>query len=82
MQQYKEYSKDCKIKGAIFFIVFWGWYSEGFDFKYELARMVIIVGIPFSNITDPKLKGIKQFLSNKDNNTISFSDWLNYDAFV
>ena len=44
--------------------------------------MVIIVGIPFSNITDPKIKGIKQFLSNKDNNTISFSDWLNYDAFV
>jgi Rad3-related DNA helicase len=29
--------------------------SEGIDFSDDAARMVIVVGIPYPNLTDPKI---------------------------
>jgi len=42
-------------------LVFRGKFSEGLDFKNELARLVIIMGLPFSNIKDIKLEAKKKF---------------------
>lgn len=36
-------------------MVFNGKYSEGIDFKNELARLVIILGIPYSNYKDKNI---------------------------
>ena len=35
-------------------MVFRGKFFEGIDFKDELARLVIILGIPYKNLTDIK----------------------------
>ena len=32
-----------------------GWNSEGIDFKDELARLVIILGIPYQNIRNERV---------------------------
>ncbi len=59
--QFKRYKEACQDKGGIFFLIFRGKYSEGLDFKNELARMVIIMGIPFSNMIDFNLKAKKEY---------------------
>lgn len=42
--------------------MFRGKYSEGLDFKDELARLVMIIGIPFGNVGDIKLKAKREYL--------------------
>ena len=42
-----------------------GNYSEGFDFKDKLCRGVIMIGVPNLNITSPKIKMKKIYLSEK-----------------
>ena len=32
-----------------------GKYSEGYNFKDDLCRGIIMVGVPHSNISDPKI---------------------------
>lgn len=60
--QFKKYQNCCQNeKGGIFFLIFRGKFSEGLDFKNELARLVIIMGIPFSNIKDIKLEAKRQY---------------------
>ncbi len=29
--------------------------SEGYDYPDDLARLVVVVGVPFMNIKDPKI---------------------------
>ena len=36
--------------------------SEGIDFKDDAARCVIMVGIPFAQLTDPKIIMKKHYL--------------------
>jgi Fanconi anemia group J protein len=36
--------------------------SEGIDFTDEMARMVILVGVPFPNIKDAGIKCKQQYL--------------------
>ena len=39
--------------------------SEGIDFSDDAARMVIIVGIPYPNMTDPKIILRRNYLDQK-----------------
>ena len=39
--------------------------SEGLDFSDKAARMVIVVGIPFPMMTDPKVILKKEYLDSK-----------------
>jgi len=49
--------------GAIFFAVSRGKLSEGLDFSDNDVRCVVVVGIPFRNISDPGVKIKIDFLN-------------------
>ena len=71
--------------GAILMGVCRGRISEGLDFSDRAARMVIVVGIPFPQMTDPKVILKKEFLDNslrlpnrdKTLGSLSGKDWYN-----
>ena len=49
-----QYVKDAKNKGAILCCVARGKVSEGIDFSDEMARAIVIVGVPYPPLTDLK----------------------------
>ena len=51
-------------KGAILGLICRGKLSEGIDFPDELCRAVVIVGIPYANVSDPLIKEKKAHLDN------------------
>lgn len=51
--------------GACLFAVCRGKMSEGIDFSNEYARLVTVVGIPFPNLSDPKVEMHKSWLDKK-----------------
>ena len=56
------YQRDAN-KGAALLAVCRGKMSEGLDFADDYARCVIVVGIPFPNVTDYKVELKKQWLN-------------------
>ena len=54
IQNIRNYSIQAK-KSAAFFCVAGGKLSEGFDFCDYMARLVMIIGVPFPNVLDFKL---------------------------
>jgi chromosome transmission fidelity protein 1 len=50
------YSRDSQSTGAILFSVVGGKMSEGINFANDMARCVMVVGLPYPDITDPELK--------------------------
>ncbi|XP_955347.1 chl1 protein, putative [Theileria annulata] len=44
---FPEYSKSCFERGAVLLAVFGGNQSEGVDFSDDLARLVLLVGLPY-----------------------------------
>lgn len=56
---------DSQQNGAILMGVCRGRISEGLDFSDNAARCVIIVGIPFPQMTDPKVILKKEYLDQK-----------------
>jgi chromosome transmission fidelity protein 1 len=50
------YSRDAKEHGALLLSVVGGKMSEGINFANEMARCVVVVGLPYPDITDPELK--------------------------
>jgi regulator of telomere elongation helicase 1 len=61
-----EYLSIIKTKGkAAFFAVCRGKLAEGIDFVDDAARAVIICGIPYPQVYDPKVLIKKDFLDRK-----------------
>ena len=55
--------------------------SEGIDFADADARAVVITGIPYPSVFDPKVSLKKKFLDNSKTKTLSGSEWYNLEAF-
>ena len=56
----KEYTEKAKSeKGAVLLAVHRAKISEGLDFTDEMARMVIMVGVPYPPIKDEKYISFK-----------------------
>ena len=86
---YKEIFEDENSRGAILMGVCRGRISEGLDFSDKAARCVIVVGIPYPQMTDPKVILKKEFLDNtrmiqaKINSKVlglTSKDWYNQQA--
>ena len=52
-------------KGAVFMGVAGGKLAEGIDFSDDMARMVILVGIPFGNKSAPRLIAKEKYLDER-----------------
>lgn len=59
---FKSKLDDPRYNGAIFFGVCRGKASEGLDFSDRAGRAVVITGIPFATMTDPKVKIKKEVM--------------------
>lgn len=80
-------SKTDKTDGAILMGVCRGRISEGLDFSDNAARCVIVVGIPYPQMTDPRVILKKDYLDRRIMNsrngggvnpeyaTLSGKDW-------
>ena len=64
-EQYKKYAKTEK--GALFFAISRGKLAEGIDFTDELARAVIIIGVPNLNPTEMSTKLQMGYIANINN---------------
>ena len=62
-------------RGAVFFGVFRGKASEGTDFEGDLARAVVLVGIPFPNVKDQRVLLKRQYNDAHSGTLGSGSDW-------
>ena len=65
MNQYYQTIFEEESKGAILMGVCRGRISEGLDFSDKAARCVIVVGIPYPQVTDPKIILKKSYLDNQ-----------------
>ena len=64
-------------KGAIIFAVCRGKLSEGLDFSDDAARAVVLVGIPYPLVVDPKTIMKKYYLDSKahSNQKLTGQQW-------
>ena len=62
LEKYRLANSDReKYKGGILFSVCRGSCSEGMNFKDDMARLVIVIGIPYAMLYDPKVQLKKEF---------------------
>lgn len=64
------YSRDA-LKGALLFSVIGGKMSEGINFSNDMARCVVVVGLPYPDITDPELLEKMAMMDRAPDKTIS-----------
>jgi len=62
MTGYYDKVNDPKYKGAIFMAVCRGKVSEGLDFANNFGRAVIITGLPYPPLMDPRVILKKHYL--------------------
>ncbi|GKT37087.1 Helicase superfamily 1/2, DinG/Rad3-like protein, partial [Aduncisulcus paluster] len=58
-------TKKCSVNAPILFAVAGGKVSEGLDFSDNLARLVVIVSVPFSSMVSPLLAARSHILGKK-----------------
>uniref|UniRef100_A0A0N5AIA1 Helicase ATP-binding domain-containing protein n=1 Tax=Syphacia muris TaxID=451379 RepID=A0A0N5AIA1_9BILA len=78
LQQYKEAVSEGN--GAALFAVCRAKVSEGIDFADCESRAVIVIGIPYAPITDPRVELKRQFLSTIKSRDKKVSKWYQTDA--
>jgi len=73
----EKYLKDAKTKGAILCCVCRGKVSEGIDFADEMARAVVVIGIPFPALGDLRVSYKKKYLNDNQRTSkrISGNEW-------
>lgn len=64
-REIKEMKNNCQITGSLFLGVIRGKLSEGINLSDDACRCVIVVGIPFQNITSEKIIFKRNFLEAK-----------------
>ena len=88
---YQKSNSNRENKGAILFSVCRGSCSEGMNFKNDFARLVIVVGIPYAYLGDPKTQLRKEYqddfnkyyfnyIKDKKIKKLSGSEWYNQNA--
>ena len=88
---YQKSNSSRENKGAILFSVCRGSCSEGMNFKNDFARLVIVVGIPYAYLGDPKTQLRKEYqddfnkyyfnyIKDKKIKKLSGSEWYNQNA--
>ena len=65
MHDYQKEIFEGSKKGAIMLGVCRGRISEGIDFSDHLARLVVVVGIPYAQKTDARVTLKKYYLNSK-----------------
>ncbi|KAF7270392.1 hypothetical protein GWI33_016626 [Rhynchophorus ferrugineus] len=83
MSGYYEKIKDPAYKGAIFMAVCKGKVSEGLDFSDANGRAVIITGLPYPPLKDPRVILKRRYLDQchaKDKEYLTGQDWYSLEA--
>ncbi|XP_057773006.1 regulator of telomere elongation helicase 1 homolog isoform X2 [Salvia miltiorrhiza] len=62
--------------GAVFFAVCRGKVSEGLDFADHAGRAVVITGLPFATVTDPKIRLKREYLDHQTHSRKSINKGL------
>ncbi len=70
---YRKKAVEVGGKGAILFSVIGGKLSEGINFSDELARAVVIVGMPYPDSRDPILQERIRYYSSSSSSSTSFT---------
>ncbi|XP_029051589.2 regulator of telomere elongation helicase 1 homolog isoform X1 [Osmia bicornis bicornis] len=83
INEYYERIKDPSHKGAIFMAVCRGKVSEGLDFANANGRAVMITGLPFPPLKDPRVILKQRYLEEikrQDNDILSGQQWYQLEA--
>ncbi|XP_076181321.1 regulator of telomere elongation helicase 1 isoform X2 [Ptiloglossa arizonensis] len=83
MNEYYEKIKDPSSKGAIFMAVCRGKVSEGLDFANANGRAVLITGLPFPPLKDPRIILKQRYLEEMRTNNkeaLSGQEWYQLEA--
>ncbi|XP_076231617.1 regulator of telomere elongation helicase 1 [Calliopsis andreniformis] len=83
MNEYCEKIKDPACKGAIFMAVCRGKVSEGLDFANANGRAVLITGLPFPPLKDPRVMLKQRYLEEMRSNNkeaLSGQQWYQLEA--
>ncbi|XP_055844021.1 regulator of telomere elongation helicase 1 homolog [Episyrphus balteatus] len=83
MIEFYEKIRDPSTKGAIFMAVCRGKVSEGLDFADTNGRAVIITGLPFPPLKDPRVILKKRYLDEnrtKENELLNGNAWYSLEA--
>ncbi|CAG0893579.1 unnamed protein product, partial [Darwinula stevensoni] len=82
MQEFSRLARDTAGKGALFLAVCRGKVSEGLDFADDLGRTVVITGLPYPPMMDPRVVLKKSFLDESRTNgqSLTGGEWYRLEA--
>lgn len=63
---YTQTPPDGKQRGALLLAVIGAKLSEGLNFADDLARAVVVIGLPFANLGSPELRERMQYVKRLD----------------